>query len=247
MQILTLLQARTTSTRLPGKVLKPVLGEPMMQRQIERTRGAHNIGKLAVATSDQPSDDAIEELCSSLHLDCFRGSLEDVLDRYHRAALRHEPQHIVRMTCDCPLMDPRIVDDTIERHLQEENDYTSAGHDSGYPRGLNVEVMRRAALETAWREARSPDDREHVTPYIKHRPEQFRIGRLVSPADYSNMRWTVDTADDLAFVTRVYQALYPDNPRFTMEDVLRLLRKHPDLAAINAQAAPTPARRQSGL
>jgi len=233
MQILTLLQARTTSTRLPGKVLKPVLGEPMMQRQIERTRAARNIGKLAVATSDHPSDDAIEALCSSLHLDCFRGSLEDVLDRYYRAALHYEPRHIVRMTCDCPMMDPQIVDDTIERHLQEENDYTSAGHDSGYPRGLNVEVMCRAALETAWRETRSPEDREHVTPYIKHHPEQFRTGRLVSAVDYSNMRWTVDTPEDFSFITRVYEMLYPGNPRFGMEDILQLLSRHPELSSIN--------------
>lgn len=233
MQILTLLQARTTSTRLPGKVLKPVLGEPMMQRQIERTRAARNIGKLAVATSDHASDDAIEALCSSLNLDCFRGSLEDVLDRYYRAALRYKPRHIVRMTCDCPLMDPQIVDDTIERHLQEGNDYTSAGHDSGYPRGLNVEVMRRAALETAWREARSPDDREHVTLYIRRRPEQFRTGRLTSPADCSGMHWTVDTPEDFSFITRIYEMLYPGNPRFGMEDILQLLSQHPELSGIN--------------
>ncbi|MDD9886447.1 MAG: glycosyltransferase family protein [Gammaproteobacteria bacterium] len=244
MQVLTLLQARTTSTRLPGKVLKPVLGEPMMQRQIERTRAARNIGKLAVATSDHPSDNAIEALCSSLHLDCFRGSLDDVLDRYHQAALHYKPQHIVRMTCDCPLMDPRIVDDTIERHLREGNDYTSAGHDSGYPRGLNVEVMRRAALETAWREARSPDDREHVTLYIKHRPEQFRAGRLVSPADRSGMRWTVDTPEDFSFITRVYEMLYPGNPRFDMEDILQLLSQHPELSDITGDTPLKKHRRQ---
>ncbi len=242
MQVLTLLQARTTSTRLPGKVLKPILNEPMMQRQIERTRTADKIGRLAVATSDRPSDDKIKALCSSLHVHCFRGNLEDVLDRYYQAALHYKPRHIVRMTCDCPLMDPRIIDGTIEQHVREENDYTSAGHDSGYPRGLNVEIMRYAALETAWRDARSPDDREHVTLYIKRRPEQFRTGCFTSPENYSGLRWTVDTEDDFTFVTQVYEALYPGNPRFTMEDILQLLQQRPELAAINSQSAPVPAK-----
>ena len=240
MQILTLLQARTTSTRLPGKVLKPILNKPMMQHQIERTRLAAKIGRLVIATSDQSNDDAIAELCASLAADCFRGSLQDVLDRYYQAASHYKPCHVVRMTCDCPLIEPRIIDETIARHLRDGNDYTTAGHESGYPHGLNAEVMRFEALAAAWREAQSPDDREHVTLFIKRHPERFRSGHLVSPTDYSELRWTVDTADDFTFVTQVYEALYPAHPHFTMEDVLQVLRQRPELARINASQVPLP-------
>lgn len=240
MQTLTILQARTTSTRLPGKVLKPILSKPMMQHQIERTRAAANIGHLVIATSDQSDDDAIEELCSSLAVDCFRGSLQDVLDRYYQAALRYQPQHVVRMTCDCPLIEPRIIDETIARHLQHENDYTFAGHESGYPWGISVEVMRFDTLATAWRETQAPYDREHVTPFIKRHPQRFRTGRLSSSVEYSHLRWTVDTADDFAFVEQVYEALYPDNPRFMMEDVLALLRRRPELIGINSAQVSAP-------
>ena len=239
MRTVTILQARTTSTRLPGKVLKPILDKPMMQHQIERTRLAANIGHLVIATSDESDDDAIEELCSSLAADCFRGSLDDVLDRYYQAALRHKPQHVVRMTCDCPLSEPRVIDETIARHLQDENDYTFAARESGYPWGISVEVMRFETLATAWREAKPPYDREHVTPFIKRHPKRFHAGRLSSPVDYSHLRWTVDTADDFTFVEQVYEALYPNNPHFTMEDVLDLLRRQPELTGIKSAQVST--------
>ncbi len=206
----------------------------MLELQLERMQRAGNIGKLVVATSDQSSDDEIVRLCSSLRLDCFRGSLEDVLDRYYQAARQYDPQHVVRMTADCPVIEPRVINATIEKHLKEGHDYTSANIESGWPNGLDVEVMRFETLATAWREARLPDEREHVTPFIKRHPERFRHGHLVSPTDYSGLRWTVDTADDFSFVEQVYEALYPNNPRFTMEDVLDLLRRQPELVEINS-------------
>jgi len=231
--VLTILQARTTSTRLPGKVLKEILGKPMLELQLERMNRSRRSDALIVATSDRPSDDEIARLCSSLDTGCFRGSLEDVLDRYHRAAAQYGARHIVRMTADCPVAEPRVMDAAIALHLEQKNDYTCASIESGWPNGLDVEVMRREILETAWREARAPEEREHVTPFIRRHPERFRLGRLTAPGNYSRQRWTVDTPEDFSFITRVYEALYPGNPQFGMQDILQLLSQHPELAAIN--------------
>lgn len=231
--VLTILQARTTSARLPGKVLKKILAKPMLELQLERMRRAKRSDALIVATSDGPSDDEIARLCSSLGADCFRGSLEDVLDRYYQAAAQYGARHIVRMTADCPVAEPQVMDATIALHLERENDYTCASMESGWPNGLDVEVMQRETLETAWHEARTPEEREHVTPFIRRHPQRFRLGRLTAPGDYSRQRWTVDTPGDFSFITRVYEALYPDNPQFGMNDILQLLSQHPELASIN--------------
>lgn len=231
--VLTILQARTTSTRLPGKVLKKILGKPMLELQLERMRRAGRSDGLIVATSDRPSDDEIARLCSSLGIGCFRGNLEDVLDRYYQAAAQYRARHIVRMTADCPVSEPQVMDAAIALHLGQKNDYTCASTESGWPDGLDVEIMRREILETAWREARMPEEREHVTPFIIRHPERFRLGYLTAPEDYSRQRWTVDTPGDFSFITRVYETLYPGNPRFDMKDILQLLSQNPELAAIN--------------
>lgn len=231
--VLTILQARTTSARLPGKVLKEILGKPMLELQLERMRRAGCSDGLIVATSDRPSDDEIARLCSSLGIGCFCGSLEDVLDRYYQAAAQYGARHIVRMTADCPVAEPQVMDATITLHLEKKNDYTCASAESGWPDGLDVEVMRREVLETAWREARAPEEREHVTPFIRQHSERFRLGRLDAPGDYSRQRWTVDTPEDFSFITKVYEALYPGNPQFDMNDILQLISQHPELAAIN--------------
>jgi len=233
MQVLAILQARATSTRLPGKVLKKILGKPMLELQLERMRRAGCYDELIVATSNQPSDNEIVRLCSSLHIGCFRGNLEDVLDRYYQAAAQYRARHIVRMTADCPVAEPQVMDAAITLHLEQKNDYTCASMESGWPDGLDVEVMRREILETAWREARTPEEREHVTPFIRQHPEKFRLGYLAAPVDYSNQRWTVDTPEDFSLITRIYEALYPDNPQFDMQDILQLLRQHQNLTGAN--------------
>lgn len=231
--ILTIVQARTTSTRLPGKVLKKILGKPMLELQLERMRRAKCSDELIVATSDQASDNEIAHLCARLNIGCFRGSLEDVLDRYHRAAAHYNARHIVRMTADCPLAEPQVMDATITLHLDEKNDYTCADAGSGWPKGLDVEVVRRETLETAWREAGTPQEREHVTPFVICHPDRFRLGRLTAPTDYSNQRWTVDTPEDFSLAVEIYEALYPGNPQFGIEDILQLFRQRPNLAEIN--------------
>lgn len=232
--ILAILQARMSSTRLPGKVLAPILGEPMLARQIERLQRCREFDRLIVATSIDASDDAIAGLCGRLAVECYRGSLDDVLDRFYQAASRYRPEHVVRLTADCPLADPALVDALIRFHCTGGYDYSSNCHVPSLPDGLDAEVMRMAALETAWREARLPSEREHVTPFIRHHPERFRIGLWKHAVDLSHHRWTVDEAEDLDFVRAVYEALYPLKPTFGIGEVLDLLAQKPELAMINA-------------
>lgn len=221
--ILTILQARMSSTRLPGKVLKPILGESMIIRQIERLRRAKRCKTLIIATSIDSSDDPIEELCIQSQIQYFRGSLYDVLDRFYDAAKLFCPRHIVRITGDCPLIDPEIVDKVIDLHLECGNDYTSNDIVRTFPVGLDVEVFRYSCLEAAWSEAILSYDREHVTSYIYQRPDRFKIGCLKNSVNLSHLRWTVDHLDDFNYVKNIYEALYPVNPQFTTQDILDFL------------------------
>lgn len=233
MKTLAILQARTSSSRLPGKVLKPLLGKPMLARQIERLRRVTRVDELIVATSVHATDDAIAALCQAEGLSCFRGSLDDVLDRFYRAALTRSPQHIVRLTGDCPLTDPAVVDRTIDFYAHGGFDYASNALEPSFPDGLDVEVFRFSCLEAAWREATAPAFREHVTLFIYRHPERFRTGCYRSQTNLAHLRWTVDEPQDYEFVKRVYEALYPRNPQFSMEDVLRFVAEHPEACALN--------------
>jgi spore coat polysaccharide biosynthesis protein SpsF len=240
--ILAILQARMTSTRLPGKVMRPLLGKPMLARQIERIARAKRIGHLVVATSDDPSDDPIAALCDELGVSCYRGALEDVLDRFYKAAKCHVARHVVRLTGDCPLIDPNLIDSVIDYYLAGNYDYVSNTVEPTFPDGLDVEIFRFPCLERAWREARLPSQREHVTLFIYSHPEQFRIGSYKSKEDLSALRWTVDEPIDLDLAEKIYEALYPANPAFTTDDVLALLKQQPDLKTLNASH-----RRNEGL
>ena len=207
----------------------------MLARQIERLKPSAKINRLLVATSDNPSDDPIKALCGKLNVDCFRGSLEDVLDRFYNAALVYSCDHVVRLTGDNPLMDPRLVDAVIEFHLSQGNDYTSNMLEPSYPDGLDVEVFRFECLKNAWQEATLPSQREHVTLFIYEQSQRFQIGSFKGENDLSSHRWTVDEPEDFELVSRIYKALYPQNPFFTMDDVLGLIDSQPDLKAINAK------------
>lgn len=231
--ILGIVQARMSSTRLPGKVLMPILGQPMLARQVERLQRASSIDRLLVATTSDESDYDIVSLAAELGLDVYRGSVEDVLDRFYQAALPLKPTHVVRLTADCPLADWQLIDRTVAKALADDLDYVSTALRPTWPDGLDVEVMTFAALEAAWREAQSPVEREHVTPFIISRSERFRRASVESPVDLSALRWTVDEPRDFEFVTRVYEALYPSNPAFTIDDVLVLLRREPELMGVN--------------
>lgn len=234
MTVIALLQARTSSTRLPGKVLKPLLGEPMILRQIERLRRVRSIDRLMVVTSDSPSDDALAACCVGVGVEVFRGSLDDVLDRFHSAVKDIRPQHVVRLTADCPLTDPAVIDAVIDFYRKGDYDYASNVLQPTFPDGLDVEVFRFSVLEMIAREAILPSQREHVTSFIYQHPERFRLGGLTYGKDLSSLRWTVDEPSDLRFVEAVYGALYHDNPAFAMADVLQLLAQRPELMEINS-------------
>lgn len=234
MNVLAILQARVSSSRLPSKVLAPILGQPMLARQIERVSRAETIDRLIVATSDHASDDPLVELCAGLGVACHRGSLDDVLARFAGSYAAFGPAaHVVRLTGDCPLADPAVIDCVVRHHLVSDADYTSNTLQPTWPDGLDVEIMRSEVLQRAFVEAHLRSEREHVTPYIYNHPALFRIEHVKSVGDFASLRWTVDEAADLVFVTAVYEALYSKNPAFTTDDVLALLKSHPELAQIN--------------
>lgn len=231
---IAVLQARVSSTRLPGKVLLPVLGVPMLARQIERVRRARSLDGLVVATSVDMIDDGIEALCQSTDVLCFRGSREDVLDRFVRAMRAYQADRVVRLTGDCPLSDPGLIDRVVHFHVEGGFDYSSNIDPPTFPDGLDVEVVGAEVLEDAWREATMTSEREHVTLWIRRHARRFRIGYVVDDVDRSCLRWTVDEPADLDFVRTVYERLYPSNPSFTTADVLALVEADPAIAVMNA-------------
>lgn len=233
--ILGILQARTNSSRLPNKVLKELLGEPMLARQIERLQQSRRLDKLLVATSDQPEDRAIAALCEKLNIPCFCGPLDDVLLRFYLAAQPYSPTHVVRLTGDCPLTDPMVIDELIDLHLTGQYDYSSNCGNPSYPDGLDAEIMSGTTLATLQEKATTQTEREHVTYYVRSHSKQFSIGELQCTPSLANLRWTVDEPADFELVERIYQALYPTKPAFTTDDILALLAKQPELATLNTR------------
>lgn len=226
--ITAIVQARMSSSRLPGKVMRPILGAPMLARQIERISRSSRIERLVVATSDHASDDPLEAFCTALRIRCYRGSLTDVLGRYWAAEQQFGPSsHIVRLTGDCPLTDWQVIDETIAFHLEQNADFTSNDQKLTFPKGLDVEVFKAEHLKTAAREATEPYEREHVTPFFLNHPERFRLANIECNPPMGDLRWTVDTPEDFEFVERVYRELYPANPAFTSEDIVNLTKDWP--------------------
>ena len=232
--LLAILQARTSSTRLPGKVLKPILGHPMLSLQIERMQRSKKIDKLVVATSSDRSDNNIESLCINIQIPCFRGSLDDVLDRFYQTAIQYKPEHVVRLTGDCPLIDPEKIDKVINFCVKGDFDYASNCVEPTFPDGLDVEVFKFSVLETAWKESLLPSHREHVTSFIHQNNERFKVGHYKNEVDLSHLRWTVDEPEDFGFVSQIYKELYPQNPTFITEDILGLINRKPSLLEINS-------------
>ena len=230
--ILAVLQARFSSSRLPGKVLMPILGEPMLLHQIKRIRYSKMIDKLVVATSVNSSDDGIEKLCIDNDIAVFRGSLDNVLDRFYQCSKSYHPQHVVRLTGDCPVTDWQVIDRAIGHHLSTDSDYTSNILPPTYPDGLDVEISRFSALEEAWRCSSLPTELEHVMPYIRNK-HNFKKFNLECEEDLSKHRWTVDNIEDFEFIKQIYQELYPKDSKFCTSTILRLLDKKPYIKNIN--------------
>ena len=234
MMIVAIIQARMGSTRLPGKILMPILGEPMLARMLERVKRAKKLDAIVVATSDTPADDATAELVQKCGVQVFRGSELDVLDRFYKAAKEMRADIVMRLTGDCPLMDPIVIDRVVTHFEEARGAVDYCGTPSNYPEGLDTEIFNFSALEEAAREATLPSEREHVTPYIKNHPERFtsEVWRE-GERDDSRMHWSVDTQTDFDFVTKIYEQLYPGNPSFNKDDVLALLARQPELLEIN--------------
>jgi spore coat polysaccharide biosynthesis protein SpsF len=230
--IAAIIQARTSSSRLPGKVLEPILGVPMLGRQIERVRNARALDEIIVATSRDPSDQALADYCENIGIRCIRGSLDDVLERYHLAAQSVAASVVVRLTGDCPLCDPGVIDALVDKYTTGGFDYVSNTLRPTFPDGLDAEVFSRQALETAYQNAALPSEREHVTPYIK-KSKAFRKFNFENGTDLNALRWTVDEPEDFELIRRIFGELYPRMPDFRMSDILNLLEHHPDWANLN--------------
>lgn len=239
-RVVAIVQARMRSTRLPGKVLEKIQGEPMLTWVVDRVKLAHTIDEIVVATTTDSSDDAIVKLCHEKEYTVYRGDPEDVLDRYWKTAEALKADIIVRITGDCPLIDPELIDETVKVILDPEASVdfatTRLPWERSYPIGLDVEVCTRKALHTAWKEARETHQREHVMPFLYENPKRFSIQLLNAEKNYGNLRWTVDTSEDLAFLREVAKRL-PDRSSFRWGDILTLVTEYPELNDINAGVA----------
>jgi spore coat polysaccharide biosynthesis protein SpsF len=234
--IVAIVQARMTSERLPGKVLMKILGKTVLWHVIKRLEKSEIIEKIVVATTENQEDIAIKKLCDEMGIDVFMGDELDVLDRYYKAAKRHNATVIIRITADCPLIDPKVVDRIIKYYLENKDkfDFVSNNHPATFPDGLDTEVFSFEALENAWKNAKKQYEREHVTPYIWDHPQKFKIGNVENDKDLSiEERWTLDYKEDFEFIKAVYENLYKEGEIFYMEDVLQLLKQKPELRDIN--------------
>jgi spore coat polysaccharide biosynthesis protein SpsF len=234
MRIIAIIQARMGSSRLPGKVLLDLGGTTVLARVVNRLRRANLIDDIVVATTDRAPDDAIVAECLRLKVRSFRGSENDVLDRYYQAARTHAADVIVRITSDCPAIDSELVDETIDAFERQHGDYASNSMTRTYPRGLDAEVFTLAAIERAWREARQAYEREHVTPYFYEHPELFRLVSQQGHTDYSQYRWTLDTIQDLELLRALYAA-FGNQDNFSWREAIALCELKPELPELNSR------------
>jgi spore coat polysaccharide biosynthesis protein SpsF len=229
--ITAIIQARMGSTRLPNKVLLPLGGKTVIEHVVERAMRTKSIGRVVLATSDSPSDDPIVELCKKTGIDYFRGSLDDVLDRYYHAAKHAGAKHICRLTGDCPLIEPAIINRVAKKYLSGGWDYVSTGRiETTFPDGMDTEIFSFAALDSARREARLPSEREHVTPYIWKNTKKFRVCHIKNDKDLSHIRLTIDEPRDYEFLKIIFENV----ETLTLGNVLLFLKKHPEIQNINA-------------
>lgn len=230
-----ILQARMNSERLPGKVLTQLLGRPLLEYQIDRVERVKFPHELMLATTLNSADDPLAEFCEKKGVACYRGSESDVLGRYAEAAVICSAEAIVRLTGDCPLIDPDVIDRVVGRFLENADkvDYVSNVLKRTFPRGLDCEIFSAAALTRAHETAALPSEREHVTLFMIRHPELFRLMGVENDADESRHRWTVDTSEDFELVRRILTELLPVQPRFGMKDILKLVAAHPDWEIVN--------------
>jgi len=225
-----IIQARMGSSRLPGKVLKPILGKPMLERQIERVKRAKLVDQIIIATTTKHKDDPVVKLTKKLNVDSYRGSETDVLDRFYQAANKYHADAVVRLTGDCPLIDPQVIDAVVTAFNQGDYDYASNRTLSfTFPSGMDVEVFTFSVLKKIHKKAQAAYDREHVTPYIYHHPRLFKLKKVEAKNNLQrpDLHLSVDRQEDLKLVRKIYAYLYPKNSQFSFQDILQLFKEKP--------------------
>jgi len=236
---LAILQARISSSRLPNKVLKKINGKELLLYEVERIQKSKKIDKLIIATSQDNSDDILEEFCKLNSIECFRGSLDDVLSRYYDCAKDFkennniEELNIIRVTGDCPVIDPIVIDKVVTAFENGNYDYTSNTLEPTYPDGMDIEVCKFEALEYAYQNATFKSDREHVTLYIKN-SDRFNKHNYKAKVDFSHLRLTVDEKNDFDLVKDILENLYIENKNFTYLDIVAYMTQKPNLLFINS-------------
>ncbi len=241
MKTVAIIQARMGSHRLPGKVLRPILGKPMLWHIIRRVRAVPSIDEVVVAIPDGPSDQELRKFCAANDIRSFSGSEVDVLDRYYGAARRYGADPVLRITADCPLVDPELVENLIRLYRSGSYDYVavSAGADASrlegasFPDGMDAECFNFASLERAWNEAQDPRDREHVTRFIWRQKGLFRCAKLLADRKYPHLRLTVDYAPDLVVASTIYEKLFSEGNIFHLSDIVDLLDREPEIIKTN--------------
>lgn len=243
MKTVIVVQARTGSSRLAGKVLLPLAGKTLLERMVERVSASRLADEIVVATTIDAEDDQIEKVCIDAGITVFRGHPSDLIDRHYKAALEYNADVVVKIPSDCPLIDPAVIDTVLQYYFEnaERYDFVSNLHPASYPDGNDVEVLPIAVLKTAWLEAAKDYEREHTTPFIWEQPERFRIGNVEweRGLDYSmSHRFTIDYPEDYRFISKVFEMLYSnERPIFSLEDILSLLLEKPEIYDINAHYA----------
>lgn len=236
MKNVLIIQARMASSRLPGKVLLPLNGKPMLQWVVERASRSKIINCCMVATTTDSSDDAIEQWCNENRVSVYRGSQFDVLDRYYQAAVSVNADNIIRVTADCPLIDPYLIDELFGLYVKEQADFAAnrlppPWHRT-YPIGLDTEIVSMKMLKTAWENATEKYEREHIMPWFYDTPGRCRIYIRDHSVDYGMHRWTVDTHEDYQMMQALFEKIDPHNASWT--DVLKVISENPELEMINA-------------
>lgn len=240
--IVTVIQARMGSQRLPNKVMMPLAGKPLLIRLYERVRASKLTNRIVVATTTEKNDDTVVELCINNKIKYYRGSENDLLDRHYKAAFEHSPSAVVKIPSDCPLIDPNIIDKVLKHYINNSNnfDFVSNLHPPSYPDGNDVEVISMDALKVAWQNAKRKLEREHTTPYFWENPDKYRIGNVLweTGRDYSmSHRFTIDYPEDYQFIKKVYDELFDETRMFTLDDILELLDRKPEIKNINSRYA----------
>jgi spore coat polysaccharide biosynthesis protein SpsF len=229
------IQARMSSSRLPGKVLLNVLDNPMLEYMLGRLQYSSTIDRVIVVTSLDLTDDPIEAFCKTKKVECFRGELDNVLDRYYKAALQYSSSHIIRLTADCPLIDPVVLDSVVHKHLRDNNDYTSNVCPPTFPDGMDVEVLTHECLCDIWDNATLPSEKGHVTRYIRSHINKYKCGSVQSECDWSSIRLTVDEKEDFLLIENIIEHFKDSIDRVSMSEIITYLREHPSLLKINSR------------